>query len=82
MKSGLILLAVFPCFVPGPTSASEVKLQTRKHDPYESPRPAPGQENVPLRSSFHVQLAVGGGDAADFILPESVTIELQPGGRE
>lgn len=63
---------------PGPA----VKLLSRPHDPYGSPRPAPGQEHVPLLTTFYVELGASEGSTADAVLPESVTIELEPNGQQ
>ena len=57
---------------------AEVRLVRKKHDPYGAPRPAMGQENVPLLTTFYVQLAAEEGGASDEVLPESVSITLQP----
>jgi len=65
-----------------PAGAAAVWLLSRKPDPYGSPRPGGGEEHVPLGTSFYVQLAVEGGEASDRVLPESVSIRLEPeGGR-
>lgn len=58
-------------------SGAEVKLLRRPHDPYGTPRPAPGQTDVPLRSTLYVELGIGGKDA---VAADSVTIELEPAG--
>jgi hypothetical protein len=64
------------CCVGSSAIAAEVKLVSRPHDPYGSPRPAPGQQNVALQTTFFVELAAAG--PADLVLPESVAIELTP----
>jgi hypothetical protein len=58
-------------------SGAEVKLLSKPHDPYGSPRPAPAQQHVPLQTTFYVELAAGRG-SPDVVLPESVAIELTP----
>jgi hypothetical protein len=60
--------------------AAEVKLLTKPHDPYGAPRPANGQEHVPLQTSFYVELGLGDKGSTDLVLSESVAIELQPEG--
>src|SRR5262245_33689005 len=65
-----------------PAVPAEVKLISRNHDPYGCPRPARGQQHVPLRGTFYVELGPGEGGAADPVLPESVAITLQPEGGE
>jgi len=61
--------------------AAEIKLLSKAHDPYGSPRPAPKQENVPLLTTLLLELGVAGSDSSDAVLPESVCIELEPKGR-
>ncbi|MCR4415903.1 MAG: hypothetical protein NUV77_26105 [Thermoguttaceae bacterium] len=59
----------------------ELRLLAKPHDPYGSPRPARGQENVPLLTTFYVELGVDQGGGSDAVLPESVGIELEPEGQ-
>jgi len=60
----------------------EIKLLSKPHDPYGSPRPAPGQQHVPLLTTFYVELSVGQRGSSDAVVPESIRIELEPkGGR-
>src|SRR5689334_2896024 len=61
---------------------AEIKLVTKPHDPYGVPRPAPGQQHVPLRTSFYVQLGFADKNPTDVVLPDSVGIELQADGAE
>ena len=61
-------------------SGAEVKLVTKPHDPYGVPRPAPGQQHVPLRTTFYVQLGFADKNAGDAVLADSVGIELQADG--
>jgi len=56
---------------------AEIRLLTRKPDPYGSPRPGAGEEHVPLGNSFYLQLAVDRSDEADHVLPESISIRLE-----
>jgi Glycosyl hydrolases family 39 len=60
----------------------DIKLITRPHDPYGVPRPGPGQEHVPLSSSFYIELGMSEKGSSDVVLPESVAVELQPEGGE
>src|SRR5437016_2885483 len=62
-----------------PALGEEVKLLTKAHDPYGYPRPAPEQENVPLRTSFYIQLGLS-EKGNDVVLPESVSLELSAEG--
>lgn len=59
---------------------ADVQLLKRPHDPYGAPRPAPGREHVPLRTTLYVELGLGAKGNTDPVLPESVTIDLQPDG--
>jgi len=75
------LLSIAAVLLAGAEAAAgggAVRLVARKPDPYGSPRPGAGQEHVPLRTSIHLQLAVEGGEASDGVLPESVSIRLEP----
>jgi hypothetical protein len=77
---GALVAALLLACAAGTASAAEVKLLARAPDPYGAPRPAPGQEHVPLRTTFYVELVTGGPGADDAVLPESVAIELEPEG--
>src|SRR5437764_11924950 len=73
--AGLLLVGLA-----APTGAAEAKLLTRPPDPYGSPRPAPGQEHVPLRTSFYVELGLSEKGAKDAVDAESVAVEVEPDG--
>jgi hypothetical protein len=60
----------------------QVKLLKQAHDPYGIPRPGADQKNVPLRTSFYVELGLEKADKADTIPSESVGIRLRPAGGE
>src|SRR5262245_32857870 len=60
--------------------ADEVKLLLRHHDPYGAPRPAIGQKHVPLHTTIYFELGMSDPASKDAVLPESVTIELEPEG--
>ena len=70
------LLVPFVCAV---TSGAEIKVLSRPHDPYGCPRPAPGQEHVPLLTTFYMELGLE--RSSDTILPESIGMELEPKGQ-
>ncbi len=74
----LMLAAVSAAHV----TAAEIRVQRTPADPYGAPRPAPGQQHVPLRTSFYIDLAAVGDKIDDDVLPETVTIELQPAGQQ
>jgi hypothetical protein len=59
---------------------ADVQVLRQPHDPYGAPRPAPGQEHVPLRTTLYIELGVAEKGSTDPVLPESVAIELQPDG--
>ena len=59
--------------------AEPVKLLSQPHDPYGFPRPGPGQKDVPLRTSFFLELGIS-EKTTETVLPDSVTISLQPTG--
>jgi len=60
--------------------ADRVKVVHVPHDPYGYPRPGDKQRDVPLRTSFYVVFGVEGEDPADRILPETLSLSLQPEG--
>ena len=62
--------------------AEPIRLLTQEHDPYGFPRPAPGQENVPLRTSFFFELGFDRPDSPDRVVADSVAVTLQPQGGE
>lgn len=73
--AALLLLTPFSASLAG-----QITVVRKPHDPYGSPRPAPDQAHVPLRTSLYVELAVKDSDPGEVVLPESVTIDLQPAG--
>lgn len=80
-RSRCLMWGVAVLWASAALSAAEVRLLSKPHDPYGSPRPAPNQEYVPLRTSFYVELAAGDADSSDAVAPESVGIELEPKGQ-
>ena len=66
----------------GPGRGAEIRLLKRAPDPYGAPRPGEGQQDVPLRTSIYVPLVADGGETPDHVLPESVSIRLEPEGGE
>lgn len=75
----LALTSLFTVFA-STAGGQQVKLITRGHDPYGCPRPGAGQQHVPLRTSFYLELGLDKPAAGDLLLPESVTITLAPAG--
>ncbi len=63
-----------------PSIAGEIRLLRTNPDPYGAPRPAPGQKNVPLQTTFYFELAAAAATPDDVVLPESVAVELEPAG--
>jgi hypothetical protein len=64
----------------GTAWGAEIKLLTRPHDPYGVPRPAPGQDHVPLRTSFYIELGLSDKKTDDNVLEESIILDLEPAG--
>ena len=62
-----------------PAYCQSVQVRTLAQDPYGYPRPASGQTNVPLRTSYYIELGVA--DQTDDVLPNSVTMRLTPLGQ-
>src|SRR3954468_17893836 len=59
---------------------ADVAVLAKPHDPYGAPRPAQGQNHVPLRSTIYVELGLNEKGSTDAVLPESVGVELEPPG--
>ncbi len=59
-----------------------VAILTQNHDPFGFPRPGAGHTDVPLRTSLFLELGIEKPEPADAVLPESVSITLQPDGEE
>lgn len=78
LAAAMLLLVVSSAAAAEQEPSGEVRLVRKKHDPYGSPRPAMGQEHVPLRTTFYMQLAAGSEASPDEVLPESVSLTLQP----
>jgi putative sterol carrier protein len=55
---------------------AQIQLARTAHDPYGTPRPAPGAENVPLRTSVYFQLAIPQPAPGDFVDLDSLAITL------
>ncbi len=79
MTAKTVLAALLTGALAAASAAADVKLLTKPYDPYGTPRPAPGQEHVPLRTTFYVELGAG-EKGTDEVLPESVAVELEPDG--
>jgi hypothetical protein len=54
----------------------QVKLAERAPDPHGSPRPARDAQNVPLRTSLYLELAIAGRKSEGAVDPESVAVSL------
>lgn len=63
-------------------SGRQVNLLEQKPDPHGFPRPARGARDVPLRTSFYLELGMPKEAGADVVAPETVAIRLQPEGGE
>ena len=59
------------------TWAGEVKLLTRPQDPYGWPRPGPGQQHVPLATSFFIEIGLEQAEPSDLVRVDSISVELQ-----
>ncbi|MEJ2702485.1 MAG: Ig-like domain-containing protein [Sedimentisphaerales bacterium] len=69
----LLLLSSVGC-------ARELRLLRAKPDPYGYPRPAPGEKNVPVATSFFLQIGFGDKNADDTVLPDSISLRIGPHG--
>jgi hypothetical protein len=60
------------------TSAQQqIKLLRQEQDPYGFPRPGPGQQHVPLATTFFLEVGLAPATASDTLLADSVTIALK-----
>ncbi len=57
-------------------SAGRVVRVSRRPDPYGVPRPSPGEDHVPVATSFYVELGLEDGADDDAIDPDSVSLAL------
>jgi hypothetical protein len=78
---GLWLLGVWvmiPLFPSSAGNAQEIRILQQKPDPYGYPRPAPGERNAPVATSFFLQLGFNDKDANDTVLSDSIVVRLGP----
>ena len=57
-------------------NAQEIRILQKKPDPYGYPRPAPGEKNVPMATSFFLQLGFDDKDVNDTILTDSIAVRI------
>ncbi len=55
-----------------------VRLVRQKADPYGIPRPGPNEVHVPTRTSLYLELTTDSPPHQDRVLPESVSLRLEP----
>ena len=60
--------------------AQGLRLLRAKPDPYGYPRPAPGEINVPVATSFFLQIGFKETNTTDVVLPDSVAVRIGPDG--
>ncbi|MHC4994445.1 MAG: hypothetical protein ACYTGQ_05265, partial [Planctomycetota bacterium] len=65
-----------------PEAEAQVRLYTRRKEPFNLRRPDPNQVDVPLKTSVCLALASEATDGVDDVDLDSVTISLQPDGGE
>ena len=65
-----------------PVYGQQVTLVQRKRDPYGYPRPGRAEQQVPLRTSFYIELTADEKTPADTVDAESIGIRLKPEGGE
>lgn len=79
--AAIVLLVLRFCH-PGAVLGQQVVLSEQKPDPHGFPRPARGARDVPLRTSYYLELKLDPAETTDSVDPASVAIELQPEGGE
>ncbi|HQZ65304.1 MAG TPA: hypothetical protein PLY87_09520 [Planctomycetaceae bacterium] len=70
------LLALFQVAYAQSPDAS-IRIVRIQPDPYGSPRPFPGEKDVPLRTSFFFELSLRNAAAGDQIQLESISVQLR-----
>ena len=68
-----------PTGVLAQTPSTEVTLVTRHPDPYGVPRPAAGEQHVPLKTSLYFELGTLPDTPGDSVDPDSVEVAIQAG---
>ena len=71
---------VILAFLASIVGAQEIQIIRAKPDPYGYPRPAPGESNVPVATSFFLQIGFDDKNTTDTILPDSVSVRISPDG--
>jgi len=80
-RPGLLVWAgIFASFLPI-AGAEEIRLLRAKPDPYGCPRPAPGETNVPVGTSFFLEIGFEEKNTTDVVLPDSVAVRIGPRGQ-
>ncbi|MCZ6795885.1 MAG: hypothetical protein O7J95_19935 [Planctomycetota bacterium] len=74
----LTALILGPRALPEGTGArtGELRLLRARPDPYGYPRPAPGQTDVPVATSFFLQVGFDEKGIDDVVLPDSIVVRL------
>jgi hypothetical protein len=70
-------ILVFPQFV---RNSQGIQILLAKPDPYGYPRPAPSENNVPVGTSFFLQLGFNNKDVKDTVLSDSISVRVGPRG--
>ena len=61
-------------------SSQGIQILIAKPDPYGYPRPAPNEKNVPVGTSFFLQLGFTEADTNDSVLADSIAVQVSPRG--
>ena len=61
-------------------SAQEIELVRARPDPYGCPRPAHGEVNVPVETSFYFEVGFKAKDTDDVLVSDSLSVRLGPRG--
>jgi len=60
-----------------PGHADELQLLRQRPDPYGYPRPAPGETDVPVGTSFFFQIGFENTESDDAVVADSVTVRIR-----
>ena len=72
-----LVWALILLLVACPSSGDEPQLLKRNPDPYGYPRPAPAATDVPVGTSFFIQLGFQDKNTTDAVLADSVVVRLR-----
>ena len=76
MKHNLLLALIVLCAA-CPSQGDDPEILKRNPDPYGYPRPAPAAKDVPVGTSFFIQLGFRDKNSSDAVIADSVVVQLR-----